>query len=544
MKNVASYALYGNRRFYWQGLRSLVRAHHNIFPGWELRIHHDSTIHAPRSTILRKYAEAGLVKLVQVEESKAYCRSMLWRLLPVWEDDVGYVLCRDIDSMPTIKDRRMTEQFIKSGAAIHCMNDNGSHTSAMMGGMCSINGPSFRQKSGYAKWEDLIILRNDLDRVMGGVDQILLHYHVWEKMFPDVCEHRLKGLAPHAGARASFTTVEPVDIAGIPQKLQEETDALIPFMGCPGYDCERAVAFFDEHGNQDLTRQLREIEEPIKKTIVFSSEEPRKIALIAADENNTYDFFLPLTCEMWKRIGYHPYVILVSDRQFQTNARTRLVLQKVQETDAKFMFLPEIESFKTHNLAQVSRLYGGLLDLDDNTLIITSDTDMWPLSSTMWADDDPTFSLWNFEGCDGFFICYCRGTVADWRRIMRLNKHAYIHEELKYQLEAGIGRGNENWGYDENLLNVRLREAPDFNGFRIIKRPVDPVTSLPVGRIDRAGWQISWERSVTNPVDSHLIRPGWHPEYWPRVYPLFEAFLPEKIAWAQEYHQLYVNSNQ
>jgi len=540
MKNVASYALYGNRLFYWQGLRALVRAHHNIFPGWELRIHHDSTIHAPRSAVLREYEKAGLVKLVSIEENKAYCRSMLWRLLPAWDADVQFVLCRDIDSLPTIKDRRMTEQFMQSGAAIHCMNDNGSHTSAMMGGMCSVNAPVMREKTGYPSWEHLVSLRGDLDRVMGGTDQILLHYHMWEKLFPDVCEHRIKGLHIHPGAKASYTTIEPVDIPDVPKKIQDESDSLIPFMGCPGYDFTRAVEFFDAHGNQELVAKLREIEKPVMHTVVISSEEPRKIALMASNENTTYDFFLPLSGLLWQRLGYCPYFIFVSNNHFQSTPTSKLVLQKCQEIGAKFMFLPELDGFKSHNVAQVSRLYGGLLDLDENTLVITSDSDMWPLSRTMWADDNPKFTLWNFKDQGGFYICYCRGTVYDWRRIMRLKRYAYVAEELKTQLEGGIGRGGENWGYDELLLNVRLREAQDFDTFRIFGREVDTVTSLPVGRIDRAGWDHSMSRAMGNPVDSHLIRPGWHPEYWPRLRQLFGSFLPEKLEWADSYRDQYV----
>jgi len=152
--------------------------------------------------------------------------------------------------------------------------------------------------------------------------------------------------------------------------------------------------------------------------------------------------------------------------------------------------------------------------------------------------------FWNFAGCDGMFICYCCGTVATWRQMMNLKKHTPLSQALYPQMMAGIGPGQDNWGYDEGLLNQRRKEWVDRGGYtEVVKRPVDPITSLPIGRIDRAGWDHSWSRcrEANCYIDSHLVRPGYTAENWNRIFPLFSSRVPELATWAQQYWRHYIS---
>ena len=104
-----------------------------------MRVHCDSSA-IPR---LDGYRNQGLMRLVDCGSSQKVCLSMLWRLKPLWDNNVGYLLARDMDSLPLPKDRRAVEEFMKSGCIVHSLGDNRAHY-GLMGGMCGFNVPRMR----------------------------------------------------------------------------------------------------------------------------------------------------------------------------------------------------------------------------------------------------------------------------------------------------------------------------------------------------------------------------------------------------------------
>lgn len=268
--NVISYSLFGNhvtwgtRQFYWDFLPALVRAHHNIYPGWELRIHVDSTFRDPRSNFLCALNDAGLANVRYVEENLQVCRSMLWRMRPLWEAGIDYVLCRDIDSLITLRDRRATEMFIQSGASAHALNDHPQHTVVMMGGLCSFKSTQFLETTKWTCWEEMIALSGILERPSGGSDQILLAHEVWPRLYPNICAHRFNGISVDPNLRACYKNVDEIGLPDVPAGLlTPATDALVPFMGCPGYDWPAAVKHFDTFGDPILAEKIQKIEKQI-----------------------------------------------------------------------------------------------------------------------------------------------------------------------------------------------------------------------------------------------------------------------------------------
>lgn len=266
MKKVATYALFGNhvthgtRQFYWDHLPALVRAHHNFYPDWELRIYVDSTYHEDRSRVLRAYVKTDLVRAFYVEENVACCRSMLWRMLPVWEKDVAYVVCRDIDAMPCPKDVRAINQWIASGAAIHAINDNQQHTVVMMGGMVGFKVDSFMKKCPWPRWIDMIEAYEGLDKPSGGYDQMLMSDTIWNRYYPDICAHRFAGLGSDPALRACYTSVgnEPLD--GLSEQLCLEADVLMRHLGASSYDIPKAIDLFDKYGRPEVSQRVHEAE--------------------------------------------------------------------------------------------------------------------------------------------------------------------------------------------------------------------------------------------------------------------------------------------
>src|SRR5262245_22897171 len=101
-----------------QFLALVVRAHHSIWPGWELRIYYDDRVMSHSYfNVLVELEDADLIALRYGGKCESLCgaNGMLARMRPAFESGVDYVACRDIDSVPCPRDRRAVEEFIFSG---------------------------------------------------------------------------------------------------------------------------------------------------------------------------------------------------------------------------------------------------------------------------------------------------------------------------------------------------------------------------------------------------------------------------------------------
>lgn len=131
-------------RFFSNFWPTLVRAHHAVWPHFEMVVHHDDRV---RETTVFKALErahvAELLRLVPCGPAVTLCGSMLWRLRPIRED-YDYVVCRDVDSMPMDRDLRMLEEFFRSGLSVHALLDSESHSGPLMGGMIAFKSSDVR----------------------------------------------------------------------------------------------------------------------------------------------------------------------------------------------------------------------------------------------------------------------------------------------------------------------------------------------------------------------------------------------------------------
>ena len=263
MKRVISYSLFWCARdehalLYCNGLRAICRAHHTLFPDWEWRIYHDGTISkCPVASVLLKYEAAGLVKLVDMGAESEICRAMIWRMRPAWEGDVEITLCRDLDSLPTPREAMAVRQFVESGAGMHCITDHPQHGIPIMGGLCGFHNETLKNLTQLGSYE-AFIAGEPLAR--HGDDQLLLSRKVWPMMQNSMCEHRFAGFATSERAVKSYSSPSPLDLPWVPGDVLVGGDALIPFMGVPGFDPHEAVDFYNKSGPRDLMEKISQTE--------------------------------------------------------------------------------------------------------------------------------------------------------------------------------------------------------------------------------------------------------------------------------------------
>lgn len=167
----------GRGVFFVNYLRTLVRAHYAVYPDYQLWIYHDDRAKEfPYFKVLEREQERGLLKLIYMGQSEALCKSMMWRLLPIWNLGVDVVLCRDLDALATPRERRAIDKWLASGKAVSALHDSESHSSAaLMGGMVGFRAQWMRDH--FASWYDLVGKASSLgiDLSQHGADQRLLN---------------------------------------------------------------------------------------------------------------------------------------------------------------------------------------------------------------------------------------------------------------------------------------------------------------------------------------------------------------------------------
>ena len=162
-------------------MASVVRAHRQCFPGWEMRVYHDdATERGSFFPMWKEYERLGYIKLVPMGEAKTLCGSMLWRMIPVFEKGVDVVICRDLDALPSPREAAAVTQFVQQIDScrhiVHSIHDSVSHC-GLMGGTVGFVAHELRSFSSLLSIEDVYYRCADLGISLKkhGDDQVFLN---------------------------------------------------------------------------------------------------------------------------------------------------------------------------------------------------------------------------------------------------------------------------------------------------------------------------------------------------------------------------------
>lgn len=278
-----------------------------------------------------------------------------------------------------------------------------------------------------------------------------------------------------------------------------------------------------------------------------------KYAVLASDANLRYAFHLPLTAAIWASMGWEPHVTLVdrpgNDWQSQ---RHNLVLNALHGAEADVYFLKAVPDFKPSTTAQVSRLFTHLQPhVKDNDVLLTSDADMWPLDASYFAFDG-RFKIWKFERYSKAYMCYTAGTATQWFDLMGI-PGVSMEQSISRVLRDGLGDQRtleEEWGFDETLLNGKLVTWPGLAKADIVRRRLVGDMMIPERRLDRAAWislhpcasESYLPESYDGLIDAHLPRHNDGADQFlvDAILPLFKHVLPARYDWAADYYRRYL----
>ncbi len=557
-RRVVSLSVFGDSRFgtdFWKQMPEFVityvLAHHALFPGYELHIHHDEHLyHANGGDVLLGLARRSLIKLVYVPSrpGQGKCERMLHRLAPAWDSGVEIVVCRDVDSIPTWRDRCAVEEWIASGRDMHTIHDAWAHM-GVMGGLCAFRASALRSKAPSLQEFIAAAGNDDAQWATHGADQHYLNRLVLAGAFT-VMGHSLR--VEDRDRSDAMGPIPFVTEIAVPSKavedsvslaVREHSDSLAAYMGVAGFDTARAHAFYDEHS--PIAEAVSEID--------GGRVDLHQRAVIGCDLNVNYSFFLPLCCLMWRRQGYVPLLFLVGDpAEWLDNPQHRLEVERSREAGAEIYWVGNFEGARSSTVAQCSRIFAAAAPgVQDEDLIMTSDADMLPIGS--WVGDGVDdgiddsgnalhiFYANAYEGSDyeHYPMCYLAAKAKVWRQIVGQDS---LHDGLTRVLDDAPEDSTGAWNWDEKWLGGAIFAWKVIGGD---VRRVDRQFVKGEWRLDRFEWDRSvaiLETTLDGIADAHLPRPGFG-ENWSRIRPVLAlALTRDELTWLDAYHEAWMES--
>jgi hypothetical protein len=163
MKKIISYVLFGNEGRYWGNISYILVANSAIYPDFNMRfyIHREST-ELPGFLMLRKMSESfPTIEIEILDDVYVGTKLTNWRMKPLWEDDVDILLCRDLDHITNMLERKAVQYFLNhSEHYIMGIRSYSLHTTPYMAGLCGFRCPKIRGEirgiiptfDDYIKW--------------------------------------------------------------------------------------------------------------------------------------------------------------------------------------------------------------------------------------------------------------------------------------------------------------------------------------------------------------------------------------------------------
>lgn len=142
---------------YWYNIPLMVLVNKLAYPDFTIKIYVSNNITSDyKFNLLLELEKLNLIKIIVVDVEYNSTQPSMFRLIPYFDTDTDYLLCRDIDSLPKIDEILQTYEFLKSKYVIHTMRSHRQHNAIntrMLAGLCGFNVKSCRNY-GFLPYSD------------------------------------------------------------------------------------------------------------------------------------------------------------------------------------------------------------------------------------------------------------------------------------------------------------------------------------------------------------------------------------------------------
>ncbi len=213
---------------YLRGLHINIRLARILYNDWVIRVHVDQNTYDGLNHIFKE-----LPIQVVVCKNAPLTKAMLWRMMPIFDENVTHTLCRDLDSPLTFRERQAVEQWLYNGKVCHAITDSISHNIPLMGGMIGFNH-YFKDYAKFQTWDKM--MARDMRWDKKGVDQLFLQKYI----YPFFAKHGEDSITQHyvLGMPNTFLSDYYDTIADITIPVDNEfrnTNDLCGHIGASGY---------------------------------------------------------------------------------------------------------------------------------------------------------------------------------------------------------------------------------------------------------------------------------------------------------------------
>lgn len=220
-----------------------------------------------------------------------------------------------------------------------------------------------------------------------------------------------------------------------------------------------------------------------------------KYVIISTNDSEDYFHYLPIVTHAWNQLGWSVVCF------YRGSNMNFPLIQKPNE----IILINESSNYREATIVQISRLFGGCLNLNDDDYLLTSDVDMLPCSD-YWKPNFDEISVYGYDLTDfsEFPICYIGMKAKLWREVMGVSKGDNVIESINRLLDCCPNAKSEDfyewWGVDQQEITKILKEKAVQHYHR------GKLGDYAVGRVDRGNWQLTINQSQF--IDCHLPRPA------------------------------------
>jgi hypothetical protein len=125
---------------YWYNIPASYIINSVLYPDFKIKLYisENFTSH-PLFPLLQFLDKQDNFILKVVKANYNNTEPTMWRMIPLWDDETENLLCRDIDSLPTINEIKATKEFLSSDYLIHTMRTHRNHNAyptKILAGLC------------------------------------------------------------------------------------------------------------------------------------------------------------------------------------------------------------------------------------------------------------------------------------------------------------------------------------------------------------------------------------------------------------------------
>lgn len=146
MNNIISYALFGDPKF-WGAVPAALLIARLTYPHFH-----------PRIYVSKEFSQDSRMEFITkicvldrnityeiIEEELIRTKGTVYRMKPLWENNTGFLICRDLDAFPLPLEVSGTNRFLGSQQYIHSFRSHHLHTTSLLAGLCAFNASALRQ---------------------------------------------------------------------------------------------------------------------------------------------------------------------------------------------------------------------------------------------------------------------------------------------------------------------------------------------------------------------------------------------------------------